>query len=86
MDGACVFTTVGIGVSAAVALLFGTGGFILGMITDTCRTKLKIRTQAANQEVERETPPLELAEYEEIVLDVTREISLTGNSAYGCKM
>ena len=73
--------------SAAVALLFGTGGFILGMITDTCRTKLKIRTQAANQEVERESPPLEpVPQYEEIVLDETRGISLTGNSAYGCKM
>ena len=72
--------------SAAVALLFGIGGFILGVITGTCRPRLKIRTQAANQEVERGTPPLEPTQYEEIVLDVTREISLTGNSAYGCKM
>ena len=86
-SGVCVFTTVG--VSAAVGLLFGTGGFILGMIAGACRASQQSQNSTpptqTTREIQGSGSPQGVPLYEEIELDEMRVISLTGNAAYGCK-
>ena len=83
----CVFTTVG--VSAAVGLLFGAGGFILGMIAGACRASQQSQNSTpptqTTREIQGRGSPQGVPLYEEIELDEMRVISLTGNAAYGCK-
>ena len=78
--------------SVAVALVFSMGGFILGMIAGTYRTKSRQATPTRTQSPPVSTShsqdgesPDEVPVYEEIVLDEIKDMSLTGNAAYGCK-
>ena len=77
-----------VGVSVAVALVFSMGGFILGMIAGTYRTKSRQATPTQSPPVptshsQDSTSPEGVAVYEEIVLDEIKDIPLTGNAAYG---
>ena len=77
-----------VGVSVAVVLVFSMGGFILGMIAGTYRTKSQQVTPTQSLPVsishsQERTSPEGVPVYEEIVLDEIKDIPLTGSAAYG---
>ena len=72
-------------------LVFCMGGFILGMIAGTYRTKSRQATPTqsppaptSHSHDQDRTSPEGGPVYEEIVLDGIKDIPLTGNAAYGC--
>ena len=80
-----VSISITVGVSVAVMLVFSMGGFILGMIAGTYRTKSRQATPTQSPPVhtshsQDRTSPEGVPVYKEIVLD---DIPLTGNAAYG---
>ena len=83
-----VSISITVGVSVAVAFVFSMGGFILGMIAGTYRTKSRQATPTQSPPVltshSQDRTSLEgVPVYEEIVLDEIKDIPLTGNAAYG---
>ena len=84
-----VSISITVGVTVAVALVFSMGGFVLGMIAGTYRTKSRQATPTQSPPVptshsQDRTSPVGVPVYEEIVLDEIKDIPLTGNAAYGC--
>ena len=70
-------------------LVFSMGGFILGMIAGTYKTKSRQDTPTQSPPVPTSShsrdmiSPEGVPVYEEIVLDEIKDIPLTGNAAYG---
>ena len=72
-------------------LVFSMGGFILGMIAGTYRTKSRAQQATPTQSPpvpssshsQDPTSPVGVPVYEEIVLAEIKDIPLTGNTAYG---
>ena len=74
-------------------LVFSMGGFILGMIAGTYRTKSRQATPTQSSPVPTSSHSQDRtspeggggggAVYEEVVLDEIKDIPLTGNAAYG---
>ena len=83
-----IVITVGVSVAVLVVFVFSMGGFILGMIAGTYRTKSRQATPTQSPPVptshsQDRTSPEGVPVYEEIVLDEIKDIPLTGNAAYG---
>ena len=84
-----VSISIAVGVSVAVVLAFSMGGFILGIITGTYRTKSRQATPTQSPPVpssshsQDRTSPEGVPVYEEIALAEIKDIPLTGNAAYG---
>ena len=89
-NGFGVFTIPIIGVSVAVVLVLGIGGFILSVITIAGLYRTKSRQATPTQcppvpptsHSQDKTSPEGEPVYEEIVLDGIKDIPFTGNPAY----